>query len=141
MTSESEPSTPMREPVSGDDPGCAAILVVEDFAPMSALVERVLTSQGHRVTTAASGLAAEAACAAVQFDLIVTDVHLPGGNGIDMARHVAERRPGLKVLFVSGDAERDLDLSLPGGRTDFLQKPFDIHELVARVARLLAADA
>jgi DNA-binding response OmpR family regulator len=128
----------MPDPQTAAEPGSATILVVEDFAPMSVLVERVLTTEGHRVTTAASGLAAEAACATTDFDLIVTDVHIPGGNGVDMARHVAERRPGLKVLFVSGDPERDLDLTLPGGRTDFLQKPFDIYELVERVARLLA---
>lgn len=131
----------MPEPHSGAAPAPAAILVVEDFAPMSVLVERVLTTEGHHVTTAGSGLAAESACATTDFDLIVTDVHIPGGNGIEMARHVAAHRPGLKVLFVSGDPERDLDLSLPGGgRTDFLQKPFDINELVERVGRLLASD-
>lgn len=118
----------------------AAILVVEDFAPMSVLLDRVLSAEGHRVTTAATGLAAEAATAATEFDLIVTDVNIPGGNGVDMARHVAAARPGLRVLFVSGDPERDLDLSVPGGHTDFLQKPFDIYELVERVGRLLGSD-
>ena len=44
------------------------------------------------------------------------------------------------MLFVSGSAERDLDLRVPGGRTDFLQKPFDVFELVERVRRLLDAD-
>jgi DNA-binding response OmpR family regulator len=82
-----------------------------------------------------------AACAAQEFDLIVTDVHIPGGNGAEIVRDVALSRPGLRVLFVSGDAARDLDLAVPGVRADFLQKPFDIYDLVERVRRLLAADA
>jgi two-component system phosphate regulon response regulator OmpR len=113
------------------------ILVVEDFAPMSVLLERVLTAEGYRVTTAATGLAAREACATTEFDLIVTDVHIPGGDGVDLARHVARDRPGVRVLFVSGDPERDLDLGVPGAATDFLQKPFDVFELVERVGRLL----
>ena len=118
----------------------ADILVVEDFAPLSVLLVRVLTAEGHRVTAVATGLAAEAACSAEQFDLLVTDVQIPGGNGADIARRVARARPGLRVLFVSGSAERDLDLRVPGGHTDFLQKPFDVFELVERVRRLLDAD-
>lgn len=118
----------------------ANILVVEDFAPLRILLVRILTSEGYRVTSVATGLAVEAACATGVFDLIVTDVAIPGGNGADIARHVASRRPGLRVLFVSGSAERDLDLWVPDGHTDFLQKPFDIYELVERVRRLLDAD-
>lgn len=118
----------------------AAVLVVEDFAPMRVLLERVLTAEGHQVTTAATGLVAREACAATEFELIVTDVHIPGGNGVDLARHVASRRPGLRVLFVSGDPERDLDLEVAGALTDFLQKPFDVFELATRVGRLLEAD-
>lgn len=118
----------------------ARLLVVEDFGPMSVLLDRVLTAEGHRVTTASSGVAALEACATAAFDLIVTDVHIPGGNGVDMARQVAELRPGVRVLFVSGDARRELDLEVPGAATDFLQKPFDVFELVERVGRLLDAD-
>ncbi len=118
----------------------ASLLVVEDFAPMSVLFVRVLTAEGYRVTSAATGPAAQAACATEDFDLIVTDVEIPGGNGAELARLVAAERPGLRVLFVSGNAEPDLDLRVPGGRTDFLQKPFDIYELVERVQRLLAAE-
>ena len=117
----------------------ASLLVVEDFVPMSALLVRVLTGEGYRVTPATTAPAVEAACAAENFDLIVTDVHIPGGNGVEIARKVATGSPGTRVLFVSGDAEDDLDLHVPGGHTDFLQKPFDVYELVERVRRLLRA--
>ena len=104
---------------------------------MSVLLDRVLTAEGYLVTTAATGAATRAACAGEDFDLIVTDFQIPGGNGAELARSVAADRPGLRVLFVSGNSERDLDLRVARAHTDFLQKPFDIDELVARVQRLL----
>jgi len=129
----------MSDPVTGAT-GATSLLVVEDFQPMSVLLDRVLTAEGYRVTTAATAHAVREACAAEDFDLIVTDVHIPGGDGAEIVRGVAAERPGLRVLFVSGDAERDLDLRVPGALTDFLQKPFDIDELAERVRRLLEAD-
>ncbi len=119
----------------------AAILVVEDFAALRVLLTKVLGTAGHRITAAESAQAAQAACEAADFDLVVTDVAIPGGNGADLARLVAATRPGLRVLFVSGSAPDDLDLQVPGARTDFLQKPFDIDELVERVDVLLDADS
>lgn len=131
----------MTEPVSGAAGGGAAILVVEDFPALRVLLTRVLGASGHRVTAAETLQAARAACEATDFDLVVTDVAIPGGNGTDLARQLAAERPGLRVLFVSGSAPDDLDLQVPGARTDFLQKPFDIDELVDRVGGLLDADA
>jgi DNA-binding response OmpR family regulator len=133
----------MSEP-QGDGPAGlqgASLLVVEDFEPMSVLLVKVLGAEGYRVTRAATAHAVRAACAAEHFDLIVTDVHIPGGNGAEIVRDVAGEQPGLRVLFVSGDAERDLDLHVPGARTDFLQKPFDIYELADRVRSLLDTGA
>ncbi len=130
----------MTEPGTGTGAHGAAILVVEDFAALRVLLTRVLGAAGHRVTAADTAQAARAACDAAEFDLVVTDVAIPGGNGADLARQVAATRPGVRVLFVSGSARDDLDLQVPGARTDFLQKPFDIDELVERVGGLLDAD-
>ncbi len=130
----------MTEAAPGAGGQGAAVLVVEDFAALRVLLTRVLGAEGHRITAAETAQAAQAACEAADFDVVVTDVAIPGGNGADLARQVAATRPGLRVLFVSGSAPDDLDLHVPGARTDFLQKPFDIDELVGRVERLLAAD-
>ena len=130
----------MTEAAPGAGDQGAAILVVEDFAALRVLLTRVLGAAGHRITAAETAQAAQAACEAADFDLLVTDVAIPGGNGADLARQVASSRPGLRVLFVSGSAPDDLDLPVPRARTDFLQKPFDIDELVTRVSRLLQAD-
>ena len=113
--------------------------MVEDFAALRVLLTRVLGAAGHRITATESAQEARAACEAADFDLVVTDVAIPGGNGADLARQVAATRPGLRVLFVSGSAPDELDLHVPGAHTDFLQKPFDIDELVDRVQRLLRA--
>jgi len=132
-------STGSADAVGG--PG-AALLVVEDFAPLRVLLARVLGAEGHRITAVETASAALDASSTTGFDLLVTDVALPGGNGADLARSIAAGRPGLRVLFVSGGVQADLDLQVPGALTDFLQKPFDIEELVERVQGLLgAADA
>ncbi len=131
----------MTEQTSSGGGEGAAILVVEDFAALRVLLTRVLAASGHRITAAETLQAAQAACAAAEFDLLVTDLAIPGGNGADLARQLAADRPELRVLFVSGSAPGDLDLQVPGARTDFLQKPFDIDELVERVDGLLDADA
>lgn len=135
MTEQRDTGTSRTEPGQG-----AAILVVEDFAALRVLVTRVLGAAGHRITGVATAPAARAACEAADFDVIVTDLAIPGGNGADVARAVAARRPGLRVLFLSGSALGDLDLRVPGAHTDFLQKPFDIDELLDRVGGLLDAN-
>jgi DNA-binding response OmpR family regulator len=110
---------------------------VEDFAALRVLIDRVLSAQGHRVTSVASAPEAFESSARQDFDLVVTDIQVPGGNGAEIARHVALEHPGLRVLFVSGTAEDRLNVNVPGERTDFLQKPFDIDDLVERVRHLL----
>lgn len=134
MTERPASGTPATDGAQG-----AAILVVEDFVALRVLLERVLSGAGHRTTAVETAQAAQAASEATDFDLVVTDLAIPGGNGADVARVLAARRPGLRVLFVSGSMPDDLDLRVPGAYTDFLQKPFDIDELLARVGDLLDA--
>src|SRR5262249_15138053 len=72
-------------------------------------------------------------------DLLVTDLTLAGGDGTRLAEALRQLRPGLRVLFLSGDAEADLlgrGLLPPGAR--FLQKPFAVADLEAEVQEVLA---
>ena len=91
------PVTAPEGAASAGAPGAwgADILVVEDFAPLSVLLVRVLTAEGHRVTAVATGLAAEAACSAEQFDLLVTDVPDPRGQRRRHRQAGGARTPGL----------------------------------------------
>jgi hypothetical protein len=115
---------------------------VEDEPAIRALSERVLRAAGHEVLTAATGDDAIALVRAREapIDLLLTDVVMPGGNGVDLARRMRELRPGLPVLYVSGFAD---DILADHGATEphaaFLAKPFSADALRERVASMLAS--
>jgi DNA-binding response OmpR family regulator len=114
------------------------ILVVEDEQAIRDLMERALRAQGHSVICVASG--AEALAAAELhpvIHLLITDIVMRGLNGRDLAVRLQRSRPDLRVLYVSGYTQEQTGLdALPDA--PFLEKPFALDELVARVHTLLA---
>lgn len=74
-----------------------------------------------------------------EIDLLIVDVSLPGKNGIELARHLWQIKPGLKLLFASGHvgAEVIRFYGMHTGDQHFLQKPFSRQELVGRVSEIL----
>lgn len=119
--------------------GPARILLVEDEAPLRRLAERVLQRAGHAVTAAES---AEAALAALDGQaappaLLVSDVAMPGTDGLTLARRLRARWPGLPVLLMSGYAEVTLGQDLEAEGIRLLPKPFTPPELLAAVAKAL----
>jgi signal transduction histidine kinase len=120
--------------------GPAVVLVVEDEASVLRLVRRVLEAEAMVVLSAQD--AEEALLLADQhggvIDLLLTDVVMPGLNGLELAQRVLPSRPGMRVLFMSGYADhavvqRDI---IDTGRP-FLQKPFAPDRLLARVTDVL----
>jgi len=129
-----------RSPAQAADCGSETILLAEDEPVVAALIEEILEQAGYTVVTAMNGAEALEAAAAHggEIDLLVTDVVMPTMRGPELARRLLGERPGVKVLFMSGYAERavsDRD-ALPDGQ-DFLGKPFSPSELTARVRALL----
>jgi two-component system, cell cycle sensor histidine kinase and response regulator CckA len=119
----------------------ARVLLVEDEAVVRAIVERTLVRAGHRVVVATSAEEAlELENADGQFDLLVTDVVMPGMNGWELGKRLRQRWPGLRVLYISGYTE---DVAEPGGASEpgaaFLQKPFLPVDLLASMRKLLDA--
>ncbi len=122
--------------------GSECVLVVEDDASVRRLLVRSLEEAGYRVIAAA-----DAAAALAQerqhlgpIDLLVSDVVLPGPGGRAVAEALGRRRPGLRVLFVSGYAgEAVAGPGLPEPGLPFLQKPFTPEALLRRVRRVLDA--
>ncbi|WP_114520215.1 response regulator [Altererythrobacter sp. ZODW24] len=134
-----EPEKPAEEPTSSWSGG-ANILLVEDEDMVRAVAERALTRQGYTVTTAADGELGLAEVAnGGEFDLIVSDVVMPGMDGPAMARAIRKVAPDLPVIFMSGYAEEQLrnDIDIPG--MHFMAKPFSVDQISKKVAGVLGA--
>jgi DNA-binding response OmpR family regulator len=114
------------------------ILVIEDEFAMRHALEDLLASEGHRVITATDGVAGLERARAERPDLILLDVMLPGLDGFALAAEL--RRVGSKVpilLLTAKGGVRDRVTGLDAGADDYLAKPFDAQELLARVRALL----
>ncbi|SMQ57967.1 two-component system, cell cycle sensor histidine kinase and response regulator CckA [Altererythrobacter xiamenensis] len=127
------------EPVpSSDWSGGGRILLVEDEDMVRAVAERALTRAGYEVKAYSDG---EEGLAAIkrggEFDLIVSDVVMPGMDGPAMARGIREIHPDLPVLFMSGYAEEQLrkDIDIPN--MHFIAKPFSVQEIGDKVADVM----
>ena len=118
----------------------ARILLVEDDHANRKLVAHILRVHGHELLVAESGeRALEIAAAGGDFEMLVTDVMMPGLSGRAVAERLCAQRPQLKVLFVSGylaDDELRSDVGL--ARAELLQKPFTANELLSTVQQVLA---
>src|SRR5919202_1279323 len=123
-------------PQTGDSP--ANILVVEDSREVLALVERVLSDAGFVVHTAADGDSGLTMALDVRPDLVVLDIGLPKRSGLELARELRDRAFLKPVLMLTARGTvSDKVSGLDAGADDYLAKPFDADELVARVRALL----
>jgi len=114
------------------------ILVVDDEADMRETCRRILTRIGHEVEVAASAAEAETLLEATSFALLVTDLVMPGKDGIELARLARRRYPGLAVLVITAHATMETALrATREGACDFIPKPFTMEELEVAVERSL----
>lgn len=110
------------------EPAC--ILVVDDSPRTREVLERNLLADGHEVVTAASVSAALAILAKGAVDLVVTDMRMPGGDGMELVRHVRDHCRGTGVIMVTGFATVGGAVSaMREGVDDYLPKPFSDEEL------------
>lgn len=107
------------------------ILVVEDDQMLNRNIEYSLTSEGYKVSTAFSIEEAEEKYAEAQ--LILLDVMLPDGNGMDFCRKINEKSRQPVIFLTSCDEEEDIVKGLDCGADDYLTKPFRLGELLSRV--------
>ena len=116
------------------------ILLVEDADPLRKLAQAFLESNGFRVQSAANGEAALeiAARHSGKFDLLLTDVVMPGMNGRVLAEQLSMRQPGLKVLFMSGYTDTFIaGHGVLEKGTNLLHKPFTEEILINKVREVL----
>jgi putative nucleotidyltransferase with HDIG domain len=116
----------------------ARILVVDDEAPVRAMIGATLEREGHAVELAGSGSKALEILQAGQFDLVLTDIVMQDGNGIALLERLRSTQPHLPVVMVS--AIHDISVAIDSmrrGAYDYLLKPFEREHLVATVRRAL----
>ena len=117
--------------------GAMRVLIVEDEAPMAALVRQSLTEAGHAVDIAETGEAAVAWVDLAHYDAIVLDVMLPDIDGLEVCRRLRQWRvPAPILLLTAKDTIEDRVAGLDAGADDYLVKPFALAELAARLRAL-----
>ncbi|MBR3024433.1 MAG: response regulator transcription factor [Oscillospiraceae bacterium] len=108
-----------------------SILLAEDDATLNANIKTALETEGYSVTAVSTAAGAEAAASGA--DLIILDVMLPDGNGIELCRKLRETIQTPVIFLTSCDDEADIVRGLDCGGDDYITKPFRLRELFSRI--------
>jgi signal transduction histidine kinase/CheY-like chemotaxis protein len=111
------------------------LLLVEDDAAVRAILERGLRRHGPDISVAAdAALALDIMASGPPFDVLVSDIMMPGMDGVELATEARRRQPGLGVVLMSGFAEPPLHRAADAQGVKFLSKPFALGDLVSAIA-------
>jgi len=113
------------------------ILVVDDHKEIRDLLAKFLVKHGMRVTTAADSTEARRHLKAGAFDLIVLDIMMPGEDGLSLCRYLSESSSPPVILLTAVAEETDRIIGLEVGADDYVTKPFNPRELLARIRAVL----
>ena len=114
------------------------ILVVEDDPTVRTLVKAVLEHKGNQVFVADTATKGESLAIENEYDIIILDLRLPDGNGYDICSSIREKEIKTPVLFLSAEHETDVKIKcLKVGADDYLTKPFNSDELIARIEAIV----
>ncbi|MBN1267072.1 MAG: response regulator transcription factor [Anaerolineales bacterium] len=113
------------------------ILIIEDDDEIVNILERWLVLDGYRIDSAQDGIAGTGKALEQDFDLIILDLMLPGRDGMDVCRDIREQKDTPILMLTARDTVPDRVQGLDSGADDYLTKPFDPHELMARIRALL----
>lgn len=114
------------------------ILLVDDEAELTEPLSRVLSREGYEVDVAFDGQAGSQLASAGRYDLLILDWMLPHASGLEICQQVRSRGDATPVLFLTAkDTLDDRVAGLDAGADDYIVKPFELRELLARVRALL----
>ena len=123
----------------GDSALIGRILVVEDDETILNVLDEILTSRGHEIVTAVDGLEAIELLHTDRFDLIITDIVMPGKTGLDVLNEARALDPRYPVILITGNpSEETTEKLIRVGAYEFIVKPFDNDRVLMAVTRLLA---
>ncbi|USI72914.1 cell cycle two-component system response regulator CpdR [Sphingomonas morindae] len=112
------------------------ILLAEDDSSMRVYLARALERVGYAVSAVANGTEALPLLERDQFDLLLTDIVMPGMDGIELAQRAAALAPSMRVMFITGFAAVALKTGATHPHARVLSKPFHLRDLVLEVDRL-----
>lgn len=116
----------------------ATILIVDDEPDVREVLEEYFLAHGYAALSADSASTARAMAAAHSIDLALVDIHMPGEDGLSLARHLRERYAKIAIVMLTSAATVvDRIVGLEMGADDYVPKPFDPRELLARVRSVL----
>jgi two-component system phosphate regulon response regulator OmpR len=115
----------------------AHLLVIDDDTRLRDLLQRYLSEQGFRVTTAKDAADARAKLKSLTFDLLVVDIMMPGESGLSLTRTLREQSQVPILLLTAMSETGDRIEGLSSGADDYLSKPFEPQELVLRINAIL----
>lgn len=130
-------NTPDLRPVPPPSSAEAHILVVDDDTQIRQLAAKLLREHGYRVSTARDGREMKKALDTSSVDLVILDVMLPGGNGFDLCRDLRSRASTPVIMLTALGTDTDRIVGLEIGADDYLVKPFNPRELLARINAVL----
>jgi two-component system phosphate regulon response regulator OmpR len=126
--------------VSGGDSESADLLLVDDDPEIRELTQAYLNQQGFNVACVDSGEAMDAYLTEHSVDLIILDLMLPGEHGLSIARRIKDNGVPIVIISAQGD-DVDRIVGLEVGADDYLSKPFNPRELLARIRAVLRRSA
>jgi len=130
----------------------AQVLIVDDEPDVRDAIGRVLTRSGHEVELAVDAIAGLDACGKQRFDVTITDIIMPGQNGVDLIRALREKYPDMRIIAISGGGNIAIEGYQPeaiktaayvaaaqkAGADLCLTKPFERAELLDAIAGFVA---
>lgn len=113
------------------------VLIVDDDVQLRQLAGKFLREHGYRVTTASDGREMRQVLAKASIDLVILDIMLPGGNGLDLCKEIRTRSSLPVIMLTARGSETDRIVGLELGADDYVAKPFNPRELLARINAVL----
>jgi two-component system OmpR family response regulator len=137
MTTVLEPPALLDKNGRMNETSRTEILLIDDETALREPLADYLAKQGFVVTQASGAAEARSRIAAAHYDLVLLDIMMPGEDGLSLCRHLAETRR-MPVIFITARGEStDRIVGLEIGGDDYVVKPFDPRELVARIRSVL----
>jgi CheY-like chemotaxis protein len=113
------------------------ILIVDDNQSLAFVIQYMLEQKGYEVSSAFDGLEGYSAYFQFRPDLVITDIQMPGENGIELINHIREQDPAVKTIYMSGNLDQFHTLLEEEKRKfhiNVLRKPFFMDDLINQVS-------